>query len=608
MIAEANQPRAEASLPTRDPLPKARLAGGIALAGVSVAVALALPREAADAVVRHAGYYCILLAVLGFVSYLVDYYRSFGSRIRGQLWGVRGRFWSELLSGIGAVLIGSLLLFAHAEWGPKIAMDDYLLSATAKQMHETREVAMVTVGREISGTFKPLEVELDKRPWFYPFLVASLHDLTGYRPANAYAVNGLLAVTFLGLAYGFGRWIGGVAAGWWAVLLWISLPLLAQNATGGGMELTNLLMLQGVILLAALYLKHPCRPTEGLLSLGAVMLAYARYESLLFLAPVLLCLALGWAREKKVFLAWGTVAAPILLLGLLLQMRLYAETPASWEAAAGTRAPLAPAYFLENLPHALAFFFSPDHQLANSLLLSLLGFVAIPAFCLLLRTEWRVYRASNPAALALTCFAPFLLLSLAVAISFHAGALDRPYVSRYALPVHLLFVGASLALARYAAERSRAVWPTAIAGTALFVLAVTLPMNSKAVFSKSNFAVREQAWLERFSEGRMDRHALVIDRFSIGWTLREWMALEPFPARVNARKIADDIARGKFTEAYLVERLRLGATGFETELETVAALRRAFKTELVAERSFRPFKMTRIHRLTGYAPERDDDA
>lgn len=59
-----------------------------------------------------------------------------------------------------------------------------------------------------------------------------LHDLTGYRPENVFALNTVLTFGLLGLAYLTGRNIGGRGAGAVAVLLLTSLPLLAQNATG----------------------------------------------------------------------------------------------------------------------------------------------------------------------------------------------------------------------------------------------------------------------------------------------------------------------------------------------------------------------------------------
>jgi hypothetical protein len=70
---------------------------------------------------------------------------------------------------------------------------------------------------------------VDKRRHFYPFLVSLAHDVTGYRPSNAFVVNAVLGVLFLGRVYGWGVVLGGPRHGMLAVLLISTLPLLAQS-------------------------------------------------------------------------------------------------------------------------------------------------------------------------------------------------------------------------------------------------------------------------------------------------------------------------------------------------------------------------------------------
>ena len=63
-----------------------------------------------------------------------------------------------------------------------------------------------------------------------------VHDLTGYRPANAFVLNGVLTFGFLGMVFHLGRVLAGRMAGWLGVVLFAGLPLLGQNSTGGGFE------------------------------------------------------------------------------------------------------------------------------------------------------------------------------------------------------------------------------------------------------------------------------------------------------------------------------------------------------------------------------------
>ena len=108
-------------------------------------------------------------------------------------------------------------------------------------MHFSRTVLTPFRGSDIQGAYVIIEGMMDKRQLFFPFLVSILHDLIGYRPSNAFVLNGILVFVFLPLVNAAGRRLAGRMAGWLGVVLFAGLPLLAQNATGGGFELLNIL-------------------------------------------------------------------------------------------------------------------------------------------------------------------------------------------------------------------------------------------------------------------------------------------------------------------------------------------------------------------------------
>jgi hypothetical protein len=568
-----------------------RLGSALALLILTLAVVCIVSPAEAKYVVRYGGYYFTLLGVILLLVYLMRAWRSevFG-RMRRQ----------EVLIGFAAVLGGAWVVLIHADFGYKIAMDDYLLAATAKNLHESREVAFTSFGSHMGNTFVPSTSVVDKRPWFYPFVVASLHDLIGYRSANPFIINAGASIAFLGGVYVFAYLLAGRMAGLCAVFLWASVPLFAQNATGAGMEALNLCLLQGVLLLAVCYLRRPSSALEGALSLAAVLLTYTRYESGIFLIPVALLVFAGWWRVGRVLLSWGTVLAAPLLLAVALQTRIYAETQASWELAEGAVAPFSLNALLENIPHALHFFFSYDDGLANSLLLSVLGFPAILAFLVLLRTEALRYWKSNPAGIITAVFGVFLLVHLCVVLSFHASELDSPFVSRYALPIHVFFVFALIALCGYIAEKRPKVWAQLLTLTLLFILGFTLPMNAKAVFSKRSYIVRECYWLEELSREQLNPKGLIIDRYTVTWGLIERTALAPALALSNADTLAQAFASGEYPAGYVVERMHYENGEFVANLDSISGLHEVFGMKLLAERSFRPFELTRLYRLTHY--------
>src|SRR5450432_4297934 len=88
--------------------------------------------------------------------------------------------------------LGSTVLLVHETFGFKIGMDEIMLLGTSMSMHLDKTVLVPVRGNDIQGTFAILDGMMDKRPLFFPFLVSLLHDLTGYRPANAFVLNGTL--------------------------------------------------------------------------------------------------------------------------------------------------------------------------------------------------------------------------------------------------------------------------------------------------------------------------------------------------------------------------------------------------------------------------------
>ncbi|MGB0744342.1 MAG: hypothetical protein ACPGSB_07430, partial [Opitutales bacterium] len=401
---------------------------------------------------RYGAYYFGLAALAGFLIYA------------GVILGRSVLCFRALSTWIPVfwLALGGWLLFAHADFGFKIAMDDYVLASTAENLHRDRQLVVTRTLVSYGDTNLPGDTYVDKRPWLYPFLVSVLHDWTGFRVENSFILNAALGLGLLGTAY----WLGARFAGWrgggLSVLLWVSVPLLAQNATGGGMELLGTFLVGLVLVFSVRYLEEPSRLNEGALSMAAVLLANARYESGLFLIGVLAVIGLGWWRRRAVGLSWASVCAAPLLLTVLWQLRLYAGDSRAWELTGGNETALSASYLEDNLPHALNFFFSFDDSLANSLLLSVAGTIGCLSFLFLLRTELKRYWREKPVGVITGIFLPVFIMHLALMISFHAGRLDSPFVSRYALVTHFLLVLVVVAMMEYIGPRWRRLWPVAL--------------------------------------------------------------------------------------------------------------------------------------------------
>jgi len=136
------------------------------------------------------------------------------------------------------------------------------------------------------------------------------------------------------------------------------MPLLGQQASGAGMELHNLTMLAGVMVIAILYLRAPSPDRLSLLVLGAVLLAQSRYESAVFVVPVAAVIVAGWLRAQRVFFTWPTICVPLLLVPCLWHHRVLSASPSLWQLQEGQTSRFSVDYLPGNLEGAWNFFFN----------------------------------------------------------------------------------------------------------------------------------------------------------------------------------------------------------------------------------------------------------
>src|SRR5690606_27299935 len=159
------------------------------------------------------------------------------------------------------------------------------------------EASMVQRGYSLGTNFVLFQGDLDKRPLLFPFLVATLHDLTGYRPENSFIFNAILTPVLFGLLYLVARGVSGVGGGVSAVLLFATIPLVTQTIAGGGFEALNLVMILVVTHLGMRYAAEPSSSRLCAFCLSGVLLAQVRYESVLFVVPVAMAIGYVWWRE-----------------------------------------------------------------------------------------------------------------------------------------------------------------------------------------------------------------------------------------------------------------------------------------------------------------------
>jgi hypothetical protein len=523
----------------------------------------------------------------------------------GQSWRTRRPAASPLTRReawtVGLVIAGfSWLAFIAEPLRAKVLNDEFVLQSTAFNLHFFREAGTMVRGYDIGGVFLSLDNYIDKRPLLYPFLVSLAHDLTGYRVLNAFLVNVALLPVLLGLAWWLARRLAGPRAGLIAVALLGSLPLLAQNATGAGMELTNALMILAAAALAIQYLERPDGPRLSAFALALVLLCQARYESAIFVPAGALVVILGWWREKRLVLSWSAVIAPLLLIPFALQHKVLANTPVLWELTEEKNTRFSVGYVPDNLRRAADFFLSTDPDQSNSWLLTGAGVVGLGWLLVqLIRHHGRKLADWPPAALAVGPFAAAIAANLALVMAYYWAGLNDPMASRFALPACLLLaVLAAVAFARMDAGGRLA--RVVLAATVMFTLGVAVPRMARHGYS--NLGIQEHAWVLRAVAARGEGPRLVItNKTSIVWLLEKTPSVLIQRARLAQDRLRLQLTQNNVREILLTQELRPASALGQHQIIPEDVVPASFHLETVAEKRFGT-KLVRISRVVAIDP------
>ncbi len=584
------------------------LAGALAF---GVGFVLVSPRTAEPLIV--AGGYYYIMAVFGAFVYFF-----------GRVLAARASVWRGWLRRPGWVGFALVVATAVTLWidpfKHKVLFDEYVLQGTARHMHATKEIGTVIRAYELAGTWVPIDTFLDKRPYFFTFLVSLVHDLTGYRVANIFLVNAALTPVFLGLVY----WLGWTLTGrrgpaLLAIALLATMPLLAQQASGAGMELHNLTMLVLVMALATLYLRAPDPDRLAALVLGAILLSQSRYESVIFVAPTALVIVLGWQRLQRdgnvsvnSILPWPVLIAPLLLIPYAWHNRILSATPLLWQLHEGQTSRFALSYLPGNLEGAWSFFFNLGPALANSWILSALGVLGFGWF---LGRAWRWSRAPqlvSPIVTVMLAFGLFIAGNLAMLMFYYWSRLDDVIASRFALPmcVLLALLAAALVrdldappsrLGRWLAQHRVSFLGLAGTAAAAWFLVFAAPAISRKLYTNQNLVMQELDWEHEMILSRPGPVLLLSNKSSIPFVLWQIPTLINGVGRQRGEQIAYHLHEGTFKEVIVAQALRPTSKDGEMGIDPEDLMPPGFHLEPIAQKRFGG-RWARLSRLVSIDP------
>lgn len=459
--------------------------------------------------------------------------------IRARITNLKGKHLLRLLP----IALVTIVTLKSQPWQFKFVMDEPVLMATAKQMHLNKEAYSAGAQYQIGGVTYNNSIFVDKRPLLYPFLVSVLHDWTGYRIYQGIVLNAILLLALNTLIYQWGKVLCPPLGGYIILLLFNSIPLLGVNATSSGFDVLNLLLLAGLPALLYWHLKRLTPYTLNCLLIYTVLLAQARYESVLFIVPTACAILYSWWKAKEVMITKTMLVVPLLLVTYPLQRTIMNSDNAFWQVPEGIDSPFGIQFLSNNLGHVIDFLFVYDRSTPNSLLLTAFWVLALCGLILSIlkrgaRLQLNPMQFASALGVALIVVANFALLML-----YHWGHIDDPIATRLILPTLLLMAMFVVFVFGTFKSQARLQIVATIICTCYFVL-VTRPAMAKTDFLDFTIRNAQADYLVGEALSQEDRDILIISDRNLSSNLGD------------DSSISIDVALARLPQLELHKRLR----------------------------------------------------
>lgn len=556
----------------------------------------------AGELVREYGYYYIAAVFAWWVIAAVGMARGLGARrlfrVRERLrWRNRGA-WALI-----AFLFAVALVTVPRDY--KILFDEAVIQSTAFSMHQAREVAASHRMYEVEGVFSSFQAYLDKRPFFFPFLVSLAHDLTGYREQNAFLINLALFPAVLALMYSLARSFSGRAGGRLALASLGTFSLLAINANGAGLEMLNLTMVLLVIFAGRLYLAKPDDRSLSFLVLSAVLLANTRYESAIYVGCVAILVLEGWRRAGRVILPPEALAAPLLLVPYGWHSVYLSSMPKLWELREGTESRFSFQFLEQNLASAWEYFSHVGTSMANSIWLSMAGLGSALGLAIWYWRRRPVWTSWSAGAAALAICSLGVLANVALLMAYYWGDLSDPVVSRLSLPLHaLLALLIAAAYGRLPAAIRQRVAVVGVLAALLVYLAWGVRLNPR--LNLLNGMEQASRWEKRFLEERGPaRRLIVTDKSPLLWFAHGVPSVVPRRLALRAEGAVFHLARRTFDEILVTQTLSPASGPGEYFIPDEHRMSERFELETIGLHRVGT-RLHRISRIVAIHPPRPD--
>jgi hypothetical protein len=262
----------------------------------------------------------------------------------------------------------------------------------------------------------------------------------------------------------------------------------------------------------------------------------------------------------------------------------------------GFQKPFALSYIPDNIAHDLNFFFNTTGEHSNSLVLSLLGFLALPFFALWVLQTLRRLRVASPAQVTVALFAFGFAAHALLLLCYFWGRFDDPVIRRLSLPFNLTMVIAVVTVAAEMEWGGR-IWRVLSVVVGVGFFAHSLPTMARHGYSLEYYVGREMDWRREFIAAHPERDYLFIDNNSIIWITHQVSATPVRQAIDQKGNILFNFRNHIFSAVYIFQRLSIDPATGRASVPAEDDPGPDYQLETVWERRFTPLNVSRISRV-----------
>jgi hypothetical protein len=434
----------------------------------------------------------------------------------------------------------------------RVLSDEANLVGVSKNLFASKTATFTVSGKYYYGSYFDVDVAIDRRPTLFPFLVSLLHALVGYSYRNAFHFNLLLLVPFILVAYRLARSLGGATFGVVAALFVAAHPILLISVRSGGFDF--LAAFFGLLVVKSLfdYGNEQSPSRAAVLWLNLCLFAETRYESALFVLPVVLWLLLFKLVKWSTLRPYAFVYAltPLYLLPRIWQSLLKGNVP--------EQEPGVVTFGVENFLGNAQEYFQPlsspfKAHPAHAALLIALGCVGCLGWVVWF---WRRVRAgewTSPKPRFAIFLAGWMVLQVVVVFAYVWGRAQYPSAARLVIPIDVFFSFAAASVLTCALKRWRPFVPVLFATA---VVAFHLPVASQGRMLNRLTQTRESAVTWSFFERLNDPRILIVTDRPNHFTIMNYGAMDFETARQDAF-LFTALDRHLFSAIYVIQQVAL---------------------------------------------------